>query len=392
MKKLSTTILLCVVALSLSAQREVEAVLREVEENSLTLRALRAQAEAQKLGSQTGLYPANPEVEYSYLWGSPSPIGNRTDVSVRQTFDFPTAYAHRRRIAGLESVGAELAYRAERMALLLEAEQACIMLIYYNALAQECAARLRSAMQLAEMYSARLARGDANAMESNKAQLNLAAAQREADRIAAEQNAIRLELKQLNGGKDVALVGSEIPKTPLPDSFEEWYAQAESANPHLQRLSGQLDVSRRQVKLNAALGLPKLSAGYASEKVGGEHFQGVSAGISIPLWENKNRVRQAKAQVVASEATLSNAKVQLYGKLQRLYLRAAALRQSAEAYRNALAAGNSEPLLKKALAAGEISLLTYLQEMDYYYYAVSSALEAEKDAALAAAELLAAER
>lgn len=381
------TITLCAAALSVAAQGEVDTALREVEANSATLRALREQAEAQKLGNQTGIYLANPEVEYSYLWGSPSPVGNRTDVSVRQSFDFPTAYAHRSKIADMENANVELAYRAERRALLLAARQTCVALIYYNALARECAARLRNAEQLAEMYRARLARGDANAMESNKAQLHLVAVQHEAARIATEQAALLLELRRLNGGKELTLAAGEFPKTLLPSTFEEWYAQAESANPDLRRASGQLDVSRRQVKLNAALGLPKFSAGYTSEKVVGEWFQGVSVGVSIPLWENKNRVKQAEAQVRASEAALSDAKIQLHNKLQSLYRRAVELRQAAAAYRSALAACNNEPLLQKALAAGEISLLTYLQEMDYYYDAVTGVLAAEKDFELAAAEL-----
>lgn len=395
MKTIFTTIALFVVAFSGAAQGEVEvaqgeveAVLREVEANSVTLRALREQAEAQKLGAQTGIYLANPEVEYSYLWGSPATVGNRTDVSLRQSFDFPAAYACRSRIAGIESANADLAYSAERMALLLEAKQACIALIYYNALARECAARLRNAEQLAEMYRARLEKGDANAMERNKAQLNLLAVQREANRIATEQAALLLDLRRLNGGKELTLTGSSYPEAPLPGNFEEWYAQAEGANPNLRRAGGQLDVSRQQVKLSAAMGLPKLSAGYASEKVVGEWFQGVSVGVSIPLWENKNRVKQAKAQVRASEAALSDARVQLHNKLQSLYQRAIDLQQSASAYRSALAACSNEPLLQKALAAGEISLLTYLQEMDYYYDAVCSLLALERDFAMAVAELL----
>ena len=388
MKTIFTTIALCVAYLSVSAQGEVEAALREIEANSVTLRALRARAEARKLDARTGIYLANPEVEYSYLWGSPAPAGNRTDVSLRQTFDFPTAYAYRSRIAGMEGNNAELEYCAERRALLLEAAQACIALVYYNALARECQARLRSAEQLAEMYRARLEKGDANALERNKAQLNLLAAQREAARIATEQAALRLDLRRLNGGKELALTTCDYPDAPLPDSFEEWYAQAESLNPDLRRIAGLLDVSRQQVKLSAALGLPKLSAGYASEKVVGEWLQGVSVGLSIPLWENKNRLKLAKAQARAAEAALSDAGVQLRNKLQSLYRRTLDLQLTAEAYKTTLAACNNEPLLKKALAAGEISLMTYLQEMAYLYDAVSSLMAAERDLALAAAELL----
>lgn len=48
--------------------------------------------------------------------------------------------------------------------------------------------------------------------------------------------------------------------------------------------------------------LPKFSAGYSLERTLGQKYQGISVGISIPLWENKNRVKQAKAGVVAAQA------------------------------------------------------------------------------------------
>ena len=48
-------------------------------------------------------------------------------------------------------------------------------------------------------------------------------------------------------------------------------------------------------------------------------------------------------------------------------------------------------LLKKALDMGEISLLDYLLEMQYYYDAVENALAAEKDFELALADLSAVE-
>ncbi|KAA6308963.1 hypothetical protein EZS27_039465 [termite gut metagenome] len=53
--------------------------------------------------------------------------------------------------------------------------------------------------------------------------------------------------------------------------------------------------------MNQAMGLPSFLAGYMSEKVVGEHFQDITLGISIPLWENKNRVKQAKAASIAAQ-------------------------------------------------------------------------------------------
>ena len=134
-------------ALPLYSQNEIENVLKKIETNSTRLAALRQQMEAQKLGNRTGIFPANPEVEFNYLWGNPSAMGNRTDFLVKQSFDFPTAYAYRGKISDLQNTNAEFAYKSERLNLLLAAKQICIELIYKNALLKEYAVRLQNAEQ-----------------------------------------------------------------------------------------------------------------------------------------------------------------------------------------------------------------------------------------------------
>ncbi len=389
--KLIISILLISAGLTATAQSGYETVLQQIEANSSALNALRDQMEAQKLGNRTGIYLANPEVEFHYLWGNPNLMGNRTDITVKQSFDFPTAYGHRGKIADLQNANAELAFKAERINVLLSAKQACIDLVYYNALAKEYAVRLQNAERIAATYKAKLNKGDANILENNKAQLNLTTVQTEAARIEAERTALLTQLKSLNGGKDIAFPDNVYPANVLPTNFDDWYATAETKSPILQYVSGQIAIGNQQVKLNRAMGLPKFSAGYMSEKLVGEHFQGVTVGVSVPLWENKNRVKEAKAQVRAAESTLEDNKVQFYNRLQSLHLKASAMQQSAQKVRQSLSTNSNEPLLKKALDAGEISLLNYLLEIEYYYDAMNKVLEAERDYELAVAELSAVE-
>ena len=139
------------------------------------------------------------------------------------------------------------------------------------------------------------------------------------------------------------------------------------------------------------MNLPTLTAGYLSEKVVGETYQGFTVGVSIPLWENKNQVKQARAAVKAAESRVEDGKQQFYSGLQLLYNRTAGLKTTAENYRQSLEMANSSELLKKALDAGEMSLLEYVLEMGLYYDTVNRALEAERDYQLAYAELSAVE-
>ena len=396
MKHIIVIIISIFLALPLYSQNEIENVLKEIETNSTTLAALRQQMEAQKLGNRTGIFPANPEVEFNYLWGNPSAMGNRTDFSVKQSFDFPTAYAYHGKISDLQNTNVEFAYKSERLNLLLAAKQICIELIYKNALLKEYAVRLQNAEHIANSYKAKYENGDANILENNKSQLNLATVQSEITTLETERANLLSQLKSLNGGKDIyyeLLITNYDDKSSnrnlefVISNFEDWYATAETKNPALQYLKGKVQIQQQEVKLQNSLWLPKFSAGYMSEKVVGQHFQGVSVGISIPLWENKNTVKQAQLAVKAQESLLADNKLQIYNRLQNLHTKAAALQQNAQKIRQSLANYNNAPLLQKALDAGEISLLEYLLETEYYYAAISKLLEAEREYQLAVAEL-----
>jgi outer membrane protein TolC len=378
-------------SISLNAQSNVATALKAIEENNSTLKALKQTAEAQKLENRTGIYLANPEAGFNYLWGSPSAIGNRTDLNVTQTFDIPTITGMKSKIADERNDLVEWQYKAERMHILLEAKQFCMELIYFNALRKELEIRLQHAGTIAAGYQSRLIGGNANRLEYNKAQLGLSSINGEIARIDVERNALLSELKRLNGGKEIALDDYQFNQEQLPLNFDDWYVQAEQKNSILAYVKQEVELSQTQVSLNKAMGLPTISAGYMSENVVGQKFQGVALGVSIPLWENRNRVKQAKAAVVAAQLRETDSKQQFYNQLQIQYNRAIGLKTIAETYRKSLSTANSTELLKKALDAGEISLLEYMVELGLYYNMVNQTLEAERDYQKALTELSAVE-
>lgn len=378
-------------SISLNAQSSVETALKAIEENNNTLKALKETTKAQKLENKTGIYLSNPEIGFNYLWGNPGNLGNRTDFNISQTFDIPTITGMKSKIAEESNGLVEWQYKTERMHILLEAKQYCVELIYLNALKKELDIRLQHAKTIASGYQNRLNNGDANILEYNKAQLNLSAIMGEIARIDVERNAQLSQLKRLNGGLDIVVDDYQFNLEQLPLNFDDWYLQAEQKNPILAYIKQEVVVSQKQVSLNKAKGLPTFSAGYMSEKVVGQRFQGLTMGVSVPLWENKNRVKQAKSAVVAAQARETDSKQQFYNQLQIQYNRALGLKNTAESYRKSLAMTNSTELLKKALDAGEISLLNYMVELGMYYNMVNQTLEAERDYHKALAELSAVE-
>lgn len=378
-------------SMSLAAQENISSILFSIEENNTKLKALKEEMKAQKLGNKTGIYLSDPDVAFGYLWGTPSNIGTRKDFSVTQTFDIPTITGMKSRLANNKNQLVELQYASERINLLLEAKQYAIDLIYYNGLKKELEIRLRHAQTIADAYKQRLDRGDASILEYNKVQLNLSTVQGEMSRVEVERNTLLSELKRLNGGIEILLEENNYSPASLPADFEEWYLSAEQKNPLLQYVKQQIEVSRKEVKLNKAMRFPKFSAGYSLEKTLGQKYQGANIGISIPLWENKNRVKQAKAGLIAAQTREQESKQQFYNRLQNLYMRANGLQQTAAGYRKSLQSLNNTDLLMKALDVGEINLLNYIVEIGLYYDTVNQTLAAERNFEKALADLSAVE-
>jgi outer membrane protein TolC len=387
MKRAILITAIVVFGFNLFAQNTIDVVLTEVEKNNTTLSAYRKSIDAEKIGNKTGLAPQNPEVEFNYLWGNPSAIGNRTDFSIKQSFDFPTAYSYKNQISNLKNEQAELEYKKQRNEVLFQTRVICVKLTYYNALKVELSKRLANAQKVAEAYKAKYSTGDVGILEFNKAQVNLLNVTKEQESNEIERNALLSELTTLNGGNAINFTDSLFSLQTIPADFEQWYAQSEANNPLLQWVKQEIAISEKQVKLNTANSLPKFYGGFMSEKVVGQQFQGVSFGITIPLWENKNTVKYARAQTIAIQSVEADAKQQFYNSMKALHTKVIALQTNVTDYRSKLAIYSNSELLEKAFNKGEISLTEYMYELSLYYESVYKLLEMEMNYNVAHAEL-----
>ncbi len=369
------------------SQNSIDEVLAEVVANNTTISALREKADAQKIGNRTDIFLPNPEAEFHYLWSDPSVMGTRTDFSISQSFDFPTAYRYRNQLAGLRNEQAELEYIKQLKDLHLETKLICYDLIYVNALKNEYETRVRHAREIKKSVQTKFDVGETNILELNKARLNFLNVRNELESIRMDQDALLTELAGLNGGDFIHFADTVFADPVVPDDFAQWIEQAEKNNSVLSWLQKEIEIDQKQIGLSRALSLPRLKAGYMSESVGDESFEGVMVGVSIPLWENKNKVKYARANVRVSESLKHDRKLQFYNNLKALHAKADGLQDNVVEYRKGLQLLNNFELLKKSLDKGEISLINYLLELSFYYESMTRKLQMERDLNIAVAEL-----
>lgn len=379
-------ILLSVLALSAQAQSSFDNVLKEIEMNNTTLKAYREKANADKIGNKTGINMANPEVEFGYLWGNPSGEGNRVDLNVTQSFDFPTAYRYKTQLSDGKNQQVDMIYDQQKVEILQQARLICVELVYQTKMNKILSDRLKQARELSDAYQKSFDQGNIDVLERNKTKLNLLNAEKALQINEVDLNLSKSELQRLNGGLDITEFNRYSDFT-FPLNFIEWFAIVKANNPSLRVAEQEVALSRKQEQLTRALNLPKITAGYASERVSGTTFQGVSVGVSIPLWEGKNTVKHQKAQTLALQMQHEDSELQFRNTLKNQYDKAKKLSLLLKEYEDALSVTSSQDLLKMALDKGQLSLINYLLELSVYYETVDKYLETERDYQLAVAEL-----
>ncbi len=381
---------LLVSVVSFAQGQSVQQILGSIEENNITLKALRSELEAQKLENKLASSLPDPEVEFSYLWGSPTVIGNRQDVSVSQTFDYATISGTRRRVGEGKNDLAESQFQAERQAILLQAREYCIDLVYYNALIAQMQTRVENASEIVSSLERKLSAGGANQLEYNNASLSLSSLKGELARLQIESGSILLALRQLNGGEPIEYDCSDYEDVLLPADFESWAEGASQKSAALAYVRAQVKVNEQELALRRSESMPSLSVGYAGEFVVGQRYQGVSVGVSIPIWSAGRRVKQARASLTAAQARQNDAKSQFYHNLEIQYQRTAGLQEVASSYEESLLkASDNVELLQKAMDRGAVSVLDYMLQMELFYDTLQQSIEAQRTFQKSYAELTA---
>jgi cobalt-zinc-cadmium efflux system outer membrane protein len=367
MSRLVIVIWLMFGILNLHAQESINKLLTEIEGNNTGLRAFRMEMEARSLQHKTGIYPANPEFEYAWFSGSPSQIGNKTNISIRQHFHFPTSYVHKSRISNDRNGQLLIELDQYRYNLHLEARLLVLELIASNARAAEFKARLEHAVSMMNAYTKMFEAGECGIIDLNKAKLNYLDIQNQTEANAIENKALLEKLSALNGGREISFDDAEFSDAEVNPDFEQWFLMVQVRNPLLQWLQSETAISRQHEKLQQALSLPALNAGYVSEELTHEKFRGFVVGLTIPLWENKNTVKAARVQTSAVEGNLEDESLRFYHELKALHERALALQLSVAEYQTTLALIDNSQALQTAWEQGQINLISYLLELSFYY-------------------------
>lgn len=379
MKKQIYTFMLCCLSLPIWAQSGIDNVLKNIESNNKTLKASQQLNESQKLEAKVGNYLPNPTVELNQLWTDKNTGNNVNEFAVVQSFDFPTVYFNKKKLTKTKANASDYLYATTRQQILLKAQLVCHEIIYLRQQQHLLNNRQKNAALLAALYKQRYDNGDANQLEYNKIVLEKINADNASRRNQATLKAQLEQLQALNGGVEINFSDTRFSNLPTLPAFAELENEYINNDPNLKNLSTTAESAQQSIKVSRSLSLPKFDIGYRHNGGSGEKMNGFRIGMSIPLWENRNTVKQAKAQAEYTAFNFEDNKQIVKATLQDLYLQAEALYVSCSEYAQTLSLQRNENILNKALEAGQISMIEYFVEIALLYDSIQNYLDVEKE-------------
>lgn len=357
----------------------IEDVIANVKQNNKELKYTTAQIDAQASEIKTNNNLSNPVVEGGYLFGK-GPAENKWEVGVSQEFEWPGLYSSRGAANKARVEAMKLGYSVKQLQLLTEAYGVCLDIISLNRQI-EYEKNIQSNIDaLYEKNMKAFEHGEVSVIDINKLKVERIGLQQKIDDCVLRRDALVKQLEGYNANMPLAGVESlnEYPAQQLV-SLDEYLAEAKESAPEVMQYRADMAADEKDVKVAKMQGLPKFSLGYKHANEEGNSFNGATVGVSLPIFENRGKKKAAKAKAISSQLAYDNAVLVLTNEVTTNYNKATTLGKQLAGYSEALDGVNNVEILNKALAGGQISLLTYLQEVRYFVEARAVMLEMESE-------------
>lgn len=351
-------------------------ILKSIEQNNKELKAQKHAADATKMENRTNNNLPDPTVSYSSFYSNASDGGHGTELVASQGFDFPTQYITRNRQATLQNEAVDKQYQTIRRDMLLSAKNLCLDLILLNQEKTLIDLRMKNANELQALYEKRLSTGDANILEVNKIKMERMNVQTEvAQNNAAHRTALQ-SLLALNGNMPLEFEETGYPSLREINDYNTMRDEVMASDLDLLSATAFTLAAEKQVAVDRQGWLPKLEAGFRRNTDDAASMNGFVVGGSLPLFQNRKKVRIAKARAISAQLLQETAKEKVEADLISLFNEMKQLKDAMNAYDVPLM-HRSLDLLKQALTEGQISLIEYFVETESIYKNLQAYMQIE---------------
>lgn len=365
-----------------AAPAAIDSLAASIAESNPAFKARVAALQASALATQASDMMPGLELEGEHLWG---PAGdNRWGAGISQSFDWPGVYGARRDARKAEANAFAALAEAERAELTLSAKLALIDLVAARKQAATLSGIYSNVAELTAFTQRALDHGQATILDLRKLQIESLDIASRLEQAEQARSAALAELRAMGYNGDVpdALA--------YPDAEPDYAAAAGRwlASPAITAARASSRAAEARAREASRSALPGFSLGYRHQFEGGTHFNGLSVGIALPAWGASKAKAAARAEAEAAALQADADIATATARFDEVRRRLSALDSRRRAYTEALADADYPELLEKSFKGGQISVLTYIQELNFFMEAALAAQQTEQEYHTSLATLL----
>lgn len=353
------------IAASASPQAaDYDAIVNSIVANNLALKAERASLQSQGLEIKAENNLSDPEIGFEHQWGT---YGTKWNISVSQSFDWPGAYSARSKASNKAEDAFAMLYRSKENQLRLDARRLLIDISYCLQRRNLTVAVADNISRLNELISKAYEHGQATILDISKINLRMAESQAALETIDSELASLRGDLIALNGNQNISVDGLEKYDDERLLSEERYLDAIDHSDAMAASLRAEADYQLARSRAARMGNYPGFSLGYVHNVELGDHFNGFSVGVSLPFFSNRHKSSSARLAAEAAETAVIDYRISAQTRIVTEYASAKRLKKRIEAY-DAVFANDIDylALLKKSFDGGQINVLDYLLEVNYF--------------------------
>lgn len=340
---------------------------------------------AKNLATESNL--PDPELEGEYLV-MPSDVDNRWAVELTWGLEWPGVYGARGKLAKSRMEAAEKQLSAQQAETLAEIKDFLLDFIRTKKkllLLEELSQNNDTIYRLAEQANRG---GEMTVLDLNKVRLEYANIRVAKATLLDEQAEIITSLNKIYGKDTYALLEKmdcQFPELVMP-SFDEIELIKKNA-PSVQAARADAQSALLNNKVAKMEALPSISFGYKHAFEDAMHFNGAVLGVSIPIFSSRGKQKAAKAEILAAEYKAESTALEIESEVNSTLKRLDIINQQINEIAPIIENANYNQTLLKAYKGGEITLLDYISDRNYFTTAAIELVTLRHNAAKAIAFL-----
>ncbi|QEM03672.1 CusA/CzcA family heavy metal efflux RND transporter [Mucilaginibacter rubeus] len=326
-------------------------------------------------GSSVDLGKTNFNLQY----GQFNSIKRDNQINITQSIPFPGLFKSQRQVYEAQEQNARIGLNVTQSQLRYQVRQAFGQLAYFTALSDLYLRQDSIYNEFFRAASVRFKAGESNLLEKTTAETQLNEVRNQRSKNSGDIAAASAELQRLmNTSDSVSLVSGSLKRASAEFKHLD---SAINQNPQLAYQRQQVILADRTISLEKAKSGPDFTVGYFNQSImgiqnvngtdqnftGANRFQGIQAGVSIPLFFKPfaARVKAARIQKEVSQTQLQLYEKNLSSQYEQSYHQLLKSDRSVSYYESS-ALPNAELILKQAQIAfrnGEISYVEFVQAL-----------------------------